>query len=722
MTELIRADLAHFDVGPMVRLVSALRQEALTATSVERFAQAVSERLHETFRDDRGIPQTALVRFYATTTLADLPPSEQEYIARRHDGELTGTSTCLALLGTAGSQPAWNARTRSADHLVLPLLDAAQVATMPMIAALLHQLGIDVDALTAGQPEVMLKSGDGTCRIFYVSDARHSPLVPAQGFVQEHGIRSAIGFGGALPTGEVFAAVMFCTVDVPLPSAELFETVALSVSLAALDMLPLPVFEDEPRQRLDLDALVLLEARAELSHALLRAHEHATLAQADQAQAALESARYEASRATALASVALSLSGVRAVAEVTAVLVNEGLPVLGADGVSVALVDLSGEFVDVSISDGFGPHVAKTYGRLPLDDALPTTLTARTGQVVILENVQGTPHDFPEFLAVAADVGVEAVVSLPLWVGDRLIGALTCTWSSAHEFDDSGLELVHALAAQAAQAIDRARLLERERSHSEALQRSLLTDPPQPDHCEIVVRYVPAAEIVQVGGDWYDSFLQQDGATVIVIGDVVGHDTAAAAAMGQVRGLLRDIGWHGGDGPAELLSCVDRAMVGLAVQTIASCVIGRIEQSEAEESSGVRRLRWSNAGHPPPMVIGRDGATQVLGDLDADLVLGVDEHTSRLESQVTLDPGATVLLYTDGLIERRGQSLEEGLSRLQGLLEELADLPLQELCDQVLERLLPGADDDVALLAVRLHDQDRPRPVEAGPERIPDGL
>jgi serine phosphatase RsbU (regulator of sigma subunit) len=122
-------------------------------------------------------------------------------------------------------------------------------------------------------------------------------------------------------------------------------------------------------------------------------------------------------------------------------------------------------------------------------------------------------------------------------------------------------------------------------------------------------------------------------------------------------------------------------------------------------------------------VITADGRVTALADVSTDLLLGIDPDTERRESQVTIDRGGTLLLYTDGLVERRGQSLDVGLSRLQALLEELAGLPLDTLCDEVLRRLLPArSEDDVALVAVRLHPQDRPRPPEAGPTVVPPNV
>ena len=123
-----------------------------------------------------------------------------------------------------------------------------------------------------------------------------------------------------------------------------------------------------------------------------------------------------------------------------------------------------------------------------------------------------------------------------------------------------------------------------------------------------MVRYVPAAEAARVGGDWYDAFLQRDGAPVVVIGDVVGHDTAAAAAMGQLRGLLRGIAHYSGAGPAEVLRGLDEAIADMHTDTLATAAVARLERGGRRT---VRcRLRWANAGHPPPILVapGRRGA------------------------------------------------------------------------------------------------------------------
>jgi serine phosphatase RsbU (regulator of sigma subunit) len=244
---------------------------------------------------------------------------------------------------------------------------------------------------------------------------------------------------------------------------------------------------------------------------------------------------------------------------------------------------------------------------------------------------------------------------------------------------------------------------------AQTLQRSLLSEVPNRGHLDFAVRYVPAAHEAQVGGDWYDVFQQPAGATVLVIGDVVGHDTEAAARMGQLRGLLRGIAYDSGDGPAGVLSRLDRAMGGLQLGTMASVLVARLEQTPEENSRGVTRLRWSNAGHLPPLVFGPDGDVQVLEELRADMLLGVDADVLRHEHVLTVPHGSTVLLYTDGLVERRDQLFDIGVTQLREELGALGNAPMSQVADELLSRMLPQrVEDDVALIAVRLRPAGRP--------------
>ncbi len=449
-----------------------------------------------------------------------------------------------------------------------------------------------------------------------------------------------------------------------------------------------------------------------------------TARHADRELAAQAAARLEL-LATVSAELATTLEAEAAVARLARLVV----PALG-DWCVVTLVDDGDELRDVGswhIDPALRPALERyaevrlpalteqSFVKTALQTGEPVVVPAEATAAVSRILVPGEAHDLLTVLA------PESGAVLPLRAGGRTLGLLTIfRGADRPALSDGDLTSAIGVAERAGLALDNARLYAEQRSLAEGLQRSLLTEPPEPDHCEIVVRYVPAAEIASVGGDWFDSFLQADGSTTLVIGDVVGHDTAAAAAMGQLRGLLRGIAWHSGAGPAEVLTGLDAAMEGLLIETTATAVVARLEQTEDELERGVTRLRWSNAGHPPPMVLMPDGTVSPLTGLEADLLLGIDPGTPRVETQVVLDRGATVLLYTDGLVERRGQGLDEGLALLRSTLAELADLPLDGLCDTLLARMLPDqAEDDVALVAVRLHRQDRPRPAEAGPTRVP---
>jgi PAS domain S-box-containing protein len=405
------------------------------------------------------------------------------------------------------------------------------------------------------------------------------------------------------------------------------------------------------------------------------------------------------------------------------------VPVLG-DWVIVSLVDEDGRMRDVGswhVDPAQRSSVARYAGlRLAaLGPDAPIMRALASGQVRTVDDVGavvGRTLPPGEVRDVFWRLSPRSAVTMPMTARGRTLGALSIYRSADRApADADDVATARDLADRIALALDNSRLYEQQRRLAEGLQRSLLTEPPQPDHAEIVVRYRPAVEVAEVGGDWYDAFLQPSGATMVVIGDVVGHDTEAAAAMGQLRGMLRGIAYRDGPGPAAVLSELDTAIQGLGMGTMATAAIARVEQTPEERAAGLSRLRWSNAGHPPPLLLHADGRIAQLAKLRAELMLGVDPSARRTDSVVTVEPGTTLLLYTDGLVEGRDLPLDEGIARLRSALAELAGEPLSVLCDQVIERLRPqGLQDDVALVAIRLHPEDRPRPPEAGPERMPD--
>ena len=350
------------------------------------------------------------------------------------------------------------------------------------------------------------------------------------------------------------------------------------------------------------------------------------------------------------------------------------------DSAQLSLAELGGDTPSRRVARGEGPQL--------VNDLSPATLARMVPD--------------PTARAVLDDLGVGSVLAVPLPARGGVLGSMVLVNSPyGPRFTEQDLAVATEVGRRAGITLETIGLYAQQSDLAAALQRSLLTDPPASDQGEIVVRYLAAAEEAQVGGDWYDAFLQADGGTVVVIGDVIGHDTRAAAAMGQLRALLRGIGYTTGTGPAGMLSRLDAAMDGLDVRTTATAVVARIDQHP--QTPGVRRLRWSNAGHPPPILITPGEPARALEAPENDLLLGVIVDTLRREHELPVPSGSTLLLYTDGLVERRGRGIDEGVAEMVDAVDRLGHLPVQQLCDRLLELLLPAQlDDDVALVAVRL--------------------
>jgi serine phosphatase RsbU (regulator of sigma subunit) len=420
---------------------------------------------------------------------------------------------------------------------------------------------------------------------------------------------------------------------------------------------------------------------------------------------AAEVARRAVARSTLLARVSAGLADEADPESALAHLARLVVPAL-TDGCIVTVVDAEGRARDVGSwhADPARRPLMAEYAGLRLETLPSTSPVARGLQagIRVTESVDavlalmapGPARDLLRAIAPAT------ATVLPLSAEGRTVGVLTLYQDAGRLISADDLDTAAQVTAEAAQAVARVHRQSQQAQRAEILQRSLLTDLPDLGGTTAVVRYVPAMAAARVGGDWYDAFLQRDGNPVVVIGDVVGHDTAAAAAMGQLRGLLRGIAHYSGAGPAEVLRGLDEAIAHMHPETLATAAVARLERPR--KGSPGWRLRWANAGHPPPVVLGSDGTVTLLGGGLGDLLLGMDATAVRSESVVDLPPDATVVLYTDGLIERRGSTLDEGMARLSTALHDVAGRPLDEICDSLLARMLDGRpQDDVALLAVR---------------------
>ena len=288
----------------------------------------------------------------------------------------------------------------------------------------------------------------------------------------------------------------------------------------------------------------------------------------------------------------------------------------------------------------------------------------------------------------------DSLIGVPLLAEGEVTGVLVAGGEPTREFGDEDLTLLRLAAARVGLAIAHARVYEREHRIAETLQRSLLPDRlPDLPGLEVAARYLPAASEAEVGGDWYDVIPIAGGAVGLVMGDVAGKGLAGASMVGRLRSALRAYALEGHD-------------AGRVVERL-----NRLLWTEAEESQMATMLyviidpaasvvRWVNAGHPPPLVIA-GGEARFL-EREASVPLGVLPFPTYEEVLEPLEPGSTLLLYTDGLIERPGEHIDDGLAQLAARVSEAPEDP-HGLLDHLLATLVPaaGAADDVALLTLR---------------------
>jgi serine phosphatase RsbU (regulator of sigma subunit) len=348
--------------------------------------------------------------------------------------------------------------------------------------------------------------------------------------------------------------------------------------------------------------------------------------------------------------------------------------------------------------------------QLPAELGQPSARRSSAGSIGILPAVLGTPDKVlrlgqEDLKAVVADgdphAARQASSALELGARDLVLVGLVArgvplgvlALGSRRELPDELLDQLPDVAAHVATALDAARLLTLQNAVARTMQRSLLPPLPAVPGLSLAARYVPAARGLAVGGDWYDAFRTSAG-LVIAIGDVAGHDLAAAARMADLRNLLRAHAVEGNLAPDALLRRLASTAATLGLDGTATLTVGRLQQ----QPDGWL-LRWSNAGHPPPLVLS-DGTARWL-EPAPDLMLGVDERARRSTHELRLQPGDTIVLFTDGLVERRSTPLETRLEQLRAAVEAHAGRP-DPLAEHLLTAFAEAPSDDVALLVLRV--------------------
>jgi len=308
-----------------------------------------------------------------------------------------------------------------------------------------------------------------------------------------------------------------------------------------------------------------------------------------------------------------------------------------------------------------------------------------------------------ELAATIERLGVGSVMIVPLAARTGILGALAFVASADRSpYDEVDLTLAVDLGRRCALAIDNTRRYERERTVALELQRSLLPELAQVDGVEACAAYEPASTHSEIGGDWYDLMRAPDGALTAMIGDVTGHNVRAAAAMGRVRGALRAYAFEG-HGPGAVLERVERIAEHLLDDLFVTCAVVRLEPAGDEW-----KATCANAGHLPPLVLDPDGRAHFI-DLPDDPLIGIT-RTPAARRVVTemIALGSTIVLYTDGIVERRRQQLDDGLDRLREAVERHGHSdPMELLCKRLVGELDPDGRDDVAILALRTTSPSR---------------
>jgi PAS domain S-box-containing protein len=378
----------------------------------------------------------------------------------------------------------------------------------------------------------------------------------------------------------------------------------------------------------------------------------------------------------------------------------------------IELIGKSGiiEHVAVSHADRErAQHLRDTLFHQPAEPSpdSPVAAVRRTGQAFLFSPADVTGAldrsvRTPSQKVLYEGIGLTSGILVPIKNRGETLGILGLSNTGETRLTDDDLDVAVEIAHRAALALGRAITYRNEHVLAEQLQQALLPKSlPVVEGLDVAVRYSAAADTATVGGDWYDVFRLSETQVVLAVGDVVGHDTHAAISMSRLRYLINafavEASHSGGElgrhiDPHEIFARIDR-LVHDDSSAWATCVIAVLDTASGE-------LRWSTAGHPTPLLV-RDGAVRSMADGHGPM-LGVVRDAPRHTDTMTLYEGDRVLLYTDGLFERRRESIEIGLTRLADTVRAFSARPLHEFCDEVTGAMFAGAPqtDDMAILAV----------------------
>jgi serine phosphatase RsbU (regulator of sigma subunit)/anti-sigma regulatory factor (Ser/Thr protein kinase)/uncharacterized protein YigA (DUF484 family) len=429
-------------------------------------------------------------------------------------------------------------------------------------------------------------------------------------------------------------------------------------------------------------------------------------------QALERSSLYEGERRTRLRAERLQgmttlLSNAVTTGDVATVVCDEVAGAVEAGAVAVASV-VNGNVVSTLATSGDGEQLKSLLAH---GDG-PCGVAIRERRSLLFASGTELLTAFPESLLETPAQGPVLVV--PLVSARRANGVLVAAWDLERPVVDDERALVEALAGQAAQALDRAGRFESEQTIAETLQRSVLPRSlPRVDGVELAARYLPGSAELDVGGDWFDALHLPDGKLGLIVGDVVGKGVQAAATMAQLRNATRAYSVERLR-PASVLLRLNRLADEVLETSFATLAYLMLDPE-------TRVCKLSSAGHPPPLVAMPDGRVELLEGARG-LPLGTGVRTRYRQETIELPAGSVVLLYTDGLVERRGKSIDDGFEALVNAVSAAPKDP-DRLLEHILEHVV-GSDeraDDIALLAVRVLPV-APRPLELTLDSRPESM
>jgi serine phosphatase RsbU (regulator of sigma subunit) len=367
---------------------------------------------------------------------------------------------------------------------------------------------------------------------------------------------------------------------------------------------------------------------------------------------------------------------------------------IGASYSNLALLNGARTSLRVFHGDFLDPDIAERYNDVSLDAPYPLAAAGREGRIVLLPDRAAYRDQFPQILADTVAAGVQATASVPLRRSDdTLLGVIGFAWTEPTVFDFKLRAALRAVAQLCAETVERAERYDAEHALIVELQTRLLGHLPTVPGIEATARYLPAGRVPTVGGDWYDGVSLGGSKLAVIVGDVTGHGLTAAADMALIRGMTTAL-LHAGVALEDVFSGVSRALVERPVLVLATAALAVVD-------AAAEQISFATAGHPPPLLRQPGGRVRTLDTANSSMI-GLTGRPGRADT-VPFARGSQLVMFTDGLVERRDRPFDAGVEEAADCLSSLPDnTTAPRVIDALLERLIPTdkAEDDIAIVVV----------------------